>query len=103
MTEQTPRRIEWSGPEGWLVWTDEDGTHVRSPKGDALEMPSFKALMATWKLAQDSAVTGSVPAPKPPTREELRAMSHDRAEEYAKRRVVRAIEAEFNPPAQAPF
>lgn len=99
----TPRRIEWSGPEGWTVWTDEDGTHVRSPKGDALEMPSFKRLMETWKLAQGHAATGAVPAPQVPTREQIREDSYARADEYAKRRAIRAVEAEFDTSAVTPY
>lgn len=102
MSTPTPRRIEWDGPEGWKIWTDEDGTHVRSPKGDALEMPAFKALMAAWEIADDHAAAGTIPAPKPPTREELRERGYWR-EDYVARRAIRAINAEFNPPADAPF
>jgi len=32
-----PRRIEWSGPENWTVWADEDGCHIRAAGGSALE------------------------------------------------------------------
>ena len=27
MTDYKPRRIEWSGPESWTVWTDEDARY----------------------------------------------------------------------------
>lgn len=34
--DTTPRRIEWAGPEGWTVWADEDGVHIKSASGSAL-------------------------------------------------------------------
>lgn len=99
----TPRKIEWAAPEGWTVWADEDGVHLRSRSGDALEMPEVNRLFRLWSEAC-AAVSpgGEIPAPKPPTREEVSAMSADRAARYAARRAVRAIEAEFNH-TDAPF
>lgn len=93
----TPRKIEWAAPEGWTVWADEDGVHLRSRGGDAMEMPDVKRLFDLWSEAC-SAVSpgGQIPAPKPPTREEMRAWGSDRAEQHAARRAVRAIEAEFD-------
>lgn len=100
----TPRRIEWTGPEGWTVWADEDGVHVRASGGGALEMPDVERLFRLWSNACAAVSPGGViPAPKVPTREEIRADGMWRAEEYAKRRAIRAVEAEFNPPTTAPF
>lgn len=104
MTETpTPRRIEWAGPEGYVVWTDEDGTHLRAPGGHALEQPDVERLFSLWSHARATSEAGHVPAPKPPTREEMRDWSSARAEEYAKRRAVRALEAEFTHDTVAPF
>ena len=102
MSTPTPRRIEWAGPEGFAIWTDEDGTHLRAPGGHALEMPDVERLLNLWILARDAAKTGTIPAPKPPTRDEMRSWGTDRAEEYARRRAVRAIESEFTT-TDAPF
>jgi hypothetical protein len=93
--DTAPRRVEWSGPESWTVWTDEDGTHIRSARGDSLEMPDVERLFSLWNRARSLADANHIPAPKPPTREEMRNWSTGRAEEYAKRRVLRAVEAEF--------
>lgn len=90
-----PRRVEWSGPESWTVWTDEDGTHLKSVRGDCLEMSDVERLFALWSQARGLAEAGQIPAPTPPTREELRAAGYWRAEENAKRRVIRAVESEF--------
>ena len=104
MTEnRTPRRIEWSGPEGYVVWTDEDGTHLRAPGGHALEQPDVERLFTIWQDARAMASNDHIPAPKPPTREQIREDGYLRADEYAKRRAIRAVEAEFNPPTVAPF
>lgn len=99
----TPRRIEWVGPERWIVWADEDGVHLRAPHGDGLEMPDVERLFSLWTNARADVGSGSVPAPKPPTKEELGAMTSAHAAEYALRRATRALEAEFNPPTDAPF
>ncbi len=45
---------------------------------------------------------GTIPPPKPPTRDEIRVMSSERAAHYAAQRAVRAIKAEFDH-ADAPF
>lgn len=102
-TAPAPRRIEWSGPESWTVWSDEDGTHLRSARGDTLEMPDVERLFSLWQHARAMSDADHVPAPKAPTREEMRSWSTKRAEEYAKRRALRAIASEFGPNDTAPF
>ena len=102
-TAPTPRRIEWTGPEGWTVWADEDGVHVRTPKGDGMEMPDVERLFSLWQHVRAMTQADMIPAPKPPTREEIHADSHLRADEYAKRRAIRAVKAEFSPSESAPF
>lgn len=96
----TPRRIEWTGPEGFTVWADEDGVHVRSRSGDALEQPDMQRLVDLWSLAIQATRNGDIPSPKPPTRDEIREQGYARAEEATKRRIARAIAAEFD---TAPF
>lgn len=103
MSDPTPRRIEWSGPERWTVWADEDGVHVRSARGDSLEMPDVERLFALWQHAREVTAADHVLAPKPPTRDEIRSMTSACAEEYARRRAVRAVEAEFTPDTSSPF
>lgn len=65
-TIPTPRRVEWSGPAFWTVWADEDGVHVRTPRGDGLEQPEMQALVDLWSLAIQARDDGAVPAPKAP-------------------------------------
>lgn len=101
--ETTPRRVEWAGPEGWTVWADEDGCHVRTRQGEVLEMCEVERLFSLWRHAREVTQAGHVPAPKPLSREEARTQGYQRAEEYALRRAVRAIEAELAPPADSPF
>lgn len=95
MSNPTPRRVEWQGPESWTVWADEDGCHIRSARGDSLEMSEVERLFALWSHAREVTKADHIAAPKPPSRDEIRAMSSDRVEEYAKRRAIRAVEAEF--------
>jgi hypothetical protein len=96
-----PRRVEWSGPESWTVWTDEDGTHLKSARGDCLEMPDVERLFLLWQDARAMSQADHIPAPTPPTRDEIREAGYWRSEEHAKRRAIRAVEAEFNPPSAA--
>ena len=96
-TNPIPRRVEWRGPESWLVWADEDGVHVRSARGDALEMPDVQRLFDLWTQARAVTTAGEVPAPRPLTPEERQAIRVNRDEEFIQRRAVRALEAEFGP------
>lgn len=100
---ETPRRIEWAGPEGYVVWSDEDGTHLRAPGGHALEMPDVERLFSLWSHAREATAADRIPAPKPPTREQIREDGYRRTEEHAARRAVKAIEREFTPDAITPF
>lgn len=63
-----PRRIEWSGPNGWTVWMDEDGCHLRSRSGDSLEMVEVVTLFALWDRTRVAYLDNHlVPTPQPPT------------------------------------
>ena len=101
----TPRRIEWAGPEGWTVWADEDGVHVRTSKGEALEMPDVERLLDLWHNARAAVQNDRiVPAPVPMTRDQYRALRAEQHEEHAMRRAVRAVKREFTPDnTSAPF
>lgn len=102
-TNPIPRRVEWCGPESWTVWADEDGVHLRSARGDALEMPDVQRLFDLWAHARAVTTAGQVPAPRPLTPAELQAdrIRHDL--EYVQRRAVRAVAAEFGPSTDTPF
>lgn len=102
-TTPTPRRVEWTGPEGYTVWTDEDGTHLRAPGGHSLEQPDVQRLFDLWSHARAVAEGGHVPAPKPPTPDEIREQGLFRGDEYAKRLAIRAVEAAFDQSTTAPF
>lgn len=97
-----PRRVEWAGPEGWTVWADEDGVHLRCPKGSGLEMPDVERLFSLWQEARMSATSGRIAAPRPPTRGEGSHL-HPWREEYAEKRAIRAIKAEFDTDPTTPF
>lgn len=101
----TPYRIEYRGPEGWIVWTDEDGVHVRSRTGDALESPDVDRLMQLVVEARAQRDNGIIPAPKPPSREEIRGMTTDRMAEYHAKRAARVVYDALSPDADtvAPF
>lgn len=106
MTENSapiPRRIDWSAPEGWGVWADEDGVHVKSRSGDCLEEKEVQRLFDIWAAARGLVAGGGVPSPRPPSREEIRAAGHPWREEHEKRRAIRAIEREFDTTDTAPF
>ena len=87
----TPYRIEYRAPESWTVWADEDGVHVRTPKGDGLEAPDLERLIQLVYAARDHHKSGNVPAPRPPAPEERRAMFGAQREEYNAKRASRAV------------
>jgi hypothetical protein len=93
----TPRRIEYSGPEGWTVWTDEDGVHVRTPHGDGLESCDLARLIELVNEANRQRTTGYVPAPKPPTREQRGLLYEIDREEREAKRASRAVYQALSP------
>ena len=100
-TDITPRHIEWQGPEGFTVILDEDGVHLRAPKG-GLEESDLNRLLDVIAEAKRARDAQSAPIPLPPTREQYRYYSEAYHAERAKRVVDRALDAEFNP-TDAPF
>ena len=93
----TPRRIEYAGPEGWTVWVDEDGVHVRAPKGDALESHDVTRLFDLVTEVREHVTTGHVPAPEPLTPEQVAALVGASREEYTARRAARAVHDALSP------
>lgn len=87
LTAPVPRRVEYAGPEGWSVWTDEDGTHLRSARGDCLEDREVAFLIGLWHDARVAAARGHIAAPRVPSREERRHDSDVRQAAHLRRRV----------------
>lgn len=102
----TPRRIDWAGPEGWIIWADEDGAHLRTPNGDCLEASDVRRLIDLYNAVCDAMSSGTIPAPKPPTMEQVKDMGYDSRAHYMAKRAARAVRAELldeNSDTVAPF
>jgi len=97
----TPRRIEWQGPEGFTVILDEDGVQLRAPKG-GLEEGDLNRLLAIIAEAKRARDAQSSPIPMPPPPEQRRFYSDAYHANRARRAVMAALDAEFNP-TDAPF
>ena len=95
MTTLTPRRVEWTGPEGWTIWADEDGAHLRTPNGDCLEAPDVRRLIDLYNAVCDSMSSGTIPAPKPPTKEQVKDMGYDSRAIRMAKQAARAVRAEL--------
>ena len=95
MTDITPRRIEWQGPEGFTVILDEDGVQLRAPKG-GLEEPDLNRLLEIIAEAKRARDAQSSPIPLPPALEQRRYYPEAYHANRAKRAASRAIDAEFN-------
>lgn len=91
----TPRRIEWTAPEGWTIWADEDGAHLRTPNGDCLEAPDVRRLIDLYNAVCDAMSSGTIPAPKPPTKEQVKDMRYDDRARYMAKQAARAVIAEL--------
>lgn len=98
----TPRRIEWQGPEGFSVVLDEDGVMLRAPKGGGLEEGDLDTLLDVIAEAKRARADGRSPIPMPPTPEQRRSYLGAYHANRARRAVVAALDAEFNP-TDAPF
>lgn len=92
-----PRRVEWTGPEGWTLWADEDGVHIRTPKGDALEQNSALELVNLYHDLLDTVRGNKIPAPVAPSREQIHQMGADYQAAYYAKRVERAVRTELAP------
>ena len=99
----TPRRVEWRGPEGWTIWADEDGVHLKSASGDCLEQPDVLELIGLYHGVRDQVERHAIPSPTPPTREQVRAYMHADQARYLARRAGRAVADILNPAAEQPF
>ncbi len=99
----TPRRIEYAGPEGWTVWGDEDGVHVRTPKGDALEAPDLQRLIDLVTEVRGHFATGTIPTPAPIAPEDRVRMLSAHREQYEAKRAARAVYEVLAPTTDAPF
>lgn len=102
----TPRRIEWTAPEGWTIWADEDGVHIRTPNGDCLEAPDVRRLIDLYNAIRDATTSGTIPAPMPPTKEQIESMRYDSRALRMAKRAARAVRAELldeNSDTVAPF
>ena len=95
MTDITPRRIEWQGPEGFTVLLDEDGVMLRTPKGGGLEEPDLNRLLDVIAEAKRVRDAQSAPIPLPPTREQRAYYPSDYAAHRVQRAISNAINAEF--------
>lgn len=95
MTDITPRRIEWQGPEGFTVILDEDGVQLHAPKG-GLEEPDLNRLLEIIAEAKRARDAQSSPIPLPPALEQRRYYPEAYHANRAKRAASRAIDAEFN-------
>ena len=102
MSDITPRRIEWQGPEGFAVVLDEDGVRLRAPKG-GLEEPDLNRLLDIIAEAKRARDARSAPIPLPPTHEQRRYYPEAYHAARAKRVVNRAIDDEFNNNTDLPF
>lgn len=88
-----PRRTEWPGPAGWAIWADEDGLHIRTPKGDSLEMPEALRLIETYQAIATALDGGTLPKPAAPTREQRVAMTYEDQQRFEARRAAGAVYA----------
>ena len=95
MTDITPRRIEWQGPEGFTVILDEDGVMLRAPKG-GLEEPDLNRLLDVIAEAKRARDAQSAPIPLPPTPEQRAYYPSAYAAHRVQRAISDAINAEFN-------
>ena len=93
----TPRRVEYAGPEGWTVWVDDDGVHLSAPSRGGLEQPDVLRLIALYEAVRDQVAAGRIPAPKPPTPDEIKAMCSFDQRAYLARRAAEAVSEAINP------
>ena len=102
MTDITPRRIEWQGPEGFTVILDEDGVQLRAPKG-GLEEPDLNLLLDIIAEAKRARDAQSSPIPLPPPLGQRRYYPAAYTAHRVQRALTRAIEDEFDTTTDVPF
>ena len=92
---RTPDAMTWRR-DGYQILLNEDGVMLRIPSNRTFEQGEVRALIDLFNEIAGAVADGDTfDAPRPPTPDEIRAMSHDSREKYAARRAMRAIEAEF--------
>lgn len=92
----TPDAMTW-GRDGYQILLNEDGVMLHVAGQRTFEQGEVRALIGLFEAIAGAVEHGDAfDAPRPPTPDEIRAMSYDSREKYAARRAMRAIEAEFN-------
>lgn len=89
MTELTPTRIEWSGPQGWLISLNEDMICLHS-RNVSLEEVEIEELLRIYAEAKRCRANGASPIPAVSPRVVTPEYEH------TARRVFRAIERAAN-------
>ena len=92
-----PRRIEWRAPEGWTVWADEDGVHLRSVSGDLMEQPDVLNLIKLYEAVRAQIANDRIYRPEAPTQAQLRAMEPSQRAAHFSRIAARAVAEAINP------
>lgn len=84
-------KVEWRGPEGFTVMANEDGVHIRSPKGDVLEPGDVTRLIELVEAARHQMNSGQLTAPRPPREGEIDGMPYTAARRYIARRAIQGV------------
>lgn len=96
----TPDRMEWKH-DGYTLILDEDGLHLRTGR-NAFEQPEVLAIIANYQAVQRTIGHG-FEAPKPPTQDEIRAMTYAAQHRRAKAELIRTLQAELAADATNPL
>ena len=81
--------------DGYQIVVNEDGPMLRTSQR-TFEPGEVAKLIELYQAVAEAAAHGdSFEPPRPPTREQIAAMASDDREQYAARRAMRAIKAEF--------
>ena len=99
-----PDRMTWQR-DGYTIWADEDGVHMRVT-ARSFEMPDAIHLMELYQQILGAFREGKpFGKPTPPTRDELRHYPGSYMADRAKRAAAQAIDAELDPQpaADLPF
>lgn len=90
MTEPTPDRIEWAIPNANAsIVMDEDGVHLCTDH--SLEQCDMEAAIEIFNAAKAMRFEDHIPAPTPPTQDQLKALSRERQARYAMKAVARTL------------
>lgn len=89
--DTTPQQVSWPSVEGFCVFINEGGVHLRADRASTIEPFDLRRLVAQITAAFDAWGEGTTVLPSPPEADDLDRWDREGRAKYEIRRIARAV------------